>query len=506
MRLMARTSILFLATSLLFLLLSLIFSSPSWSSLSSHVLTYLKSPDSSRGQQQTKIFTTTTSPPTTLSTDIRTSNKGIVTPGKPPEKLAHPTGSPNPAMGYKSVAYFTNWGIYGRKYTPEKIPADKLTHILYSFGDNKPDTGEVFLTDKWADTDIHYANDSWNDVGTNLYGNLKQLNLMKRQNRNLKVLLSIGGWTYTNEQKHLDGPAATPEGRKTFADSCVQLIKDHGFDGIDIDWEYPQNPTQGEQLLQLLQATRQAMDTYAQTIAMKDQYGNIAAPHFLLTIAAPAGKSNYQNMPLGKIAPVLDFINLMGYDFSGAWDKTANHQANLFPAITLPQSTPYSIHTVINDYCAAGVPTEKIVLGMPLYGRAFLDTNGVGQPFSGIGEGSWEKGIWDFKVLPKDGAKEYIDEEAGASYSYDKDTKTLISYDTVEMALRKVQYIKKEGLGGAMWWELNGDKPKEDSRSIITNVVKELGGHDGKMMEHCANWLTYPDSKFENLKKGFPNN
>lgn len=198
-------------------------------------------------------------------------------------------------------------GIYGRKYFPQNIPADKLTHVLYSFGDNRPD-GEVFLTDEWSDIQIHYEGDSWNDQGTdNLYGNLKQLYLLKQKNRNLKILLSIGGWTYAHEQKHFDAPAATAEGRKKFADSCVTLIKNLGFDGIDIDWEYPQNPEQGQQLFLLLQEIRNAMDQYAQLLEQKTG----ERPHFALTIAAPAGESNYKNMPMGQLAQVLDFINLM---------------------------------------------------------------------------------------------------------------------------------------------------------------------------------------------------
>jgi chitinase len=297
---------------------------------------------------------------------------------------------------------------------------------LYAFADNRED-GTVFLTDAWSDIEKHYPKDSWNDQGKNIYGSLKPLNIAKKKNRNLKLLLSIGGWTYTNTAKHFDGPASTPHGRKRFADSCVQLIKDYGFDGIDLDWEYPQNPEQGEQLLLLIQEIRKAMDEYAQTLT-SGEYGGSNPPHFIISIAAPAGKSNYQNLPLGRLSSALDFINLMGYDFSGAWDKVSGHQANLYACKTCPECTPFSIQSVIDDYVAAGVASDKIVLGMPLYGRAFTNTTGFGQSYSGVGEGSWENGIWDYKVLPKPGATEHIDERTGASFSYDPNSKTLISY------------------------------------------------------------------------------
>ncbi|KAF2174874.1 glycoside hydrolase family 18 protein, partial [Zopfia rhizophila CBS 207.26] len=403
--------------------------------------------------------------------------------------------------GYRSVAYYPNWAIYGRKYFPKDIPVEKLTHMLYAFADNR-ENGEVFLTDKWADVDIHFDGDSWNDTGKNLYGCLKQINIFKKRNRNLKMLLSIGGWTYTQISKHFDGPASTPQGRKTFADSCVQLIKDLGFDGIDIDWEYPQNAEQGEQLVLLLQEIRQAMDTYADTLA-SGSYGS--RPHFILSIAAPAGKQNYQHLPLGRLASVLDFINLMAYDFAGSWDHCAGHQSNLYPSRSTPTCTPFCANATIHDYLAAGVPSHKLVLGMPLYGRAFLQTTGPGQPFTGgIGEGSFEAGVWDFKALPKPGAVEHIDEEAGASYSYDVNTGAMISYDTVPMAVGKAGYIKQHHLGGAMWWELSGDKTGEDG--IVTHVVRELGGHDGRRMEYKPNWLDYPDSQYDNLRAGFPEN
>lgn len=290
-----------------------------------------------------------------------------------------------------------------------------------------------------------------------MYGSLKQLNLAKRQNRNLKVLLSIGGWTYTNTQKHFDGPAGSPEGRRKFAESCVKMIKDLGFDGVDLDWEYPQNPGQGEQLLLLILEIRKAMDAYERELVygttsstttdttsgeqrLQSRDLNDSPPHFLISIAAPAGKYNYDNLPLERLGKALDFINLMGYDFSGAWDPHTAHQANLYPSKSNPNSTVVNVDGVIEDYVKAGVPADKIVLGMPLYGRAFANTNGLGENYSGVGEGSWENGIWDYKVLPRPGAEKYIDEEAGASYSYDNNTKTLVSYGMCCPSLSIISY------------------------------------------------------------------
>ncbi|KAL9095530.1 MAG: hypothetical protein Q9165_002401 [Trypethelium subeluteriae] len=204
----------------------------------------------------------------------------------------------------------------------------------------------------------------------------------------------------------------------------------------------------------------------------------------------------------------------MAYDFAGSWDQRAGHQSNIFPSRKDPSSTPFAASRAVEAYIAAGVPAHKIVLGMPLYGRAFQDTKGPGHSYSGVGEGSWEDGIWDYKTcksatglttekaLPHPDAKVEHDHEIVASYEYVKKQKMMVTYDTPEIATHKVDYIKQSGLGGAMWWESSADK--QGSESLIHTVVERMGGHGGRHMEQRPNTLEYPESKYDNLRKGFP--
>ena len=171
-----------------------------------------------------------------------------------------------------------NWGIYGRKYPPSQIPVNDVTyvilrsckhwhsidsdrHILYAFANVRADSGEVFLSDLWADQDIHYPGDSWNDSGKNLYGNLKAIYLLKKKHRHLKLLLSIGGWTYSPSFHPV---VVSPAHRQRFVESSIKILEDYGFDGLDVDYEYPQNDEQARGYVDLLRELREGLDRHAQ--------------------------------------------------------------------------------------------------------------------------------------------------------------------------------------------------------------------------------------------------
>jgi chitinase len=399
--------------------------------------------------------------------------------------------------GLKSVIYYTNWAIYGRDHQPSSLLPNlpNLTHILYAFANVRPETGEVYLTDPWSDTDKHYPSDSWNDTGTNVYGCVKQLFLLKKRNRALKVLLSIGGWTYS---PNFAQPASTDSGRKTFATSAVKLVQDLGLDGLDIDWEYPADAKQAQDFVLLLRETRAMLDQAAERYAGKK-------PHFLLTVACPAGPSNFQKLRLAEMDKYLDFWNLMAYDYAGSWDQRAGHQSNLYPSKNMPHTTPFSTQVAVEHYVQHGVRAEKIVLGMPMYGRAFAGTEGPGHHFQGTGEGSWEQGVWDYKVLPQPGAQVYEECDGygacGASWSYDAQKKVMVTFDTERMVERKADFVREMGMGGGMWWESSGDRAPGEG-SLVEAFVKRSGGVES--LDGEENELRFPESKYDNLRSGFP--
>jgi chitinase len=138
----------------------------------------------------------------------------------------------------------------------------------------------------------------------------------------------------------------------------------------------------------------------------------------------------------------IDFWNLMSYDYSGSWGTVAGYDVSIYASTSNPSSTPVNSDQAITYYANHGVPADKIVIGIPLYGRSFQNTDGPGTPYSSVGQGSWDIGVWDYKALPQDGATVQTDTQAGSSWSYDPFKRTMISYDTPEIARAKAAYIR----------------------------------------------------------------
>ncbi|KAB5523055.1 chitinase [Coniochaeta sp. 2T2.1] len=396
--------------------------------------------------------------------------------------------------GYVNGVYFGSWVVYDRKFNPSSLPVDHLTHVFYGFA-NLDGQGNVKTQESYADFEKILDTGSQPGNATYAAGCVGQLNALKKANPRLKVLLSIGGWTYS-QNDNFPTAANTPTGRATFAKTAVGLMNDYGFDGIDIDWEYPEDQTQGDNFLELLRAVRTALDESAKA-------NNAPGHHFLLTIAASAGAEHYDLLPLAAMSEQLDFFNLMAYDYSGDRFSTITaHQANLFLNKDNPASTAFSTDAAMQAYIAKGVPPNKIILGMPIYGRAFTDTDGLGKPFLKGGSlanqtaGSWEGGVYDYKALPRPGAVEDWDDVAKAWYSYDAGKRELISYDTVRSVRTKVDYLKSKGLGGGFFWEASADAPGD--KSLIKASYDALGGQGS--LDQGGNWLDYPNSRFTNIR------
>ncbi|CRG89522.1 hypothetical protein PISL3812_06558 [Talaromyces islandicus] len=391
----------------------------------------------------------------------------------------------------RNVAYYSNWDIYSAKYLVTDVPAKDLTHLIYAFANISSTTGKVSLSDEYADLQYQYPGDDPSAPGTNVYGNVKQLFLLKKKQRNLKTMISIGGATYS---EYMVPVLASESLRETFAQSAVDLVTNLGFDGIDIDYESISSAAQMEQFTDLLRKLRTRLDAFA---------ANISASPFSLSFAAPMGSSYYGLLDFPSIDKYLDFWNLMGYAYTGSWNTDAGFQANLFNSTKNPLSTPIDSNTSIHYYIAHGATPSKLVLGCPLYGVSFNNTAGPGKPFHGLGtEGTFgQAGLWNYNDLPAPGfnATTFELPEIGASYSYDPKKKYMISYDTPNIAAVKAEYTQEMGLGGLMWWEVSMDKT--GISSLISTAVKKFGGANA--LDQSLNNLNYPTSKYDNLKAGF---
>ncbi|WWC71428.1 uncharacterized protein I206_105384 [Kwoniella pini CBS 10737] len=363
-------------------------------------------------------------------------------------------------FGYRNVGYFTNWGIYDpQNFYVTNITTQDLTHINYAFANVDATNGTVFLDDPEVDIEYEYPGDNVDEKGNNLYGNLKQLYLLKKQNRRLKTLLSIGGATYSINFVNV----IEPEWRETFINSSIEVLNNYGFDGLDVDFgklgpvnKDPEAETeQGVAFTELLKGLREGLDQ-----AAKKNGGG----YYELTAAVGCGVFGWGGLDVSGMDKYLDFWNLMAYDFSGEWTPTALPASNLYHDPNPANDQYASGSECVQHYASEGVNSRKLVLGMPLYGTAFNGTQGLWTKWTDLGGGDYDQaGNYDDKHLPLEGAVMFYNKSLGASWSFDNSTGHVVSFDTPTVALQKAKYVMKNQLGGMMYWSIDQDYTKLQS-------------------------------------------
>lgn len=366
------------------------------------------------------------------------------------------------------IGYFSSWSIYGRAFYVTDIAAGMLTHINYAFANISP-AGECVLGDEWADTQYPYPGEK---EGDGLLGNFHQLQVLKQTHPHLQTLISVGGWTWSGRFSDL---ALTEESRRQFARSCVDFMLKYGFDGIDLDWEYPaggghpdnvERPEDPANFILLLAEVRRQLD----------KQGAQDGRHYLLTIAAPAGENQINPIQWKQVQQHLDWINVMAYDFAGSWSTLTDFNAPLYDRQSAPEGTGRSVDSAIRRYLEAGAEPGKLVLGVPFYGRGWkevgAENNGLYQPFGAVPSGTWGEGVFEFQDIEKFWStvmQRYWDDTAKVPWLYFDKTGLMISYDDPESLQMKTDYIQEHELGGVMFWELSADSHQHTLLKALWN-------------------------------------
>ncbi|GAA2066337.1 glycoside hydrolase family 18 protein [Streptomyces albiaxialis] len=356
----------------------------------------------------------------------------------------------------KTVGYFTNWGVYQRNYHVKDIEtsgsADKLTHINYAFGNVQG--GKCAVGDSYADYEKAYKAeqsvdgkaDNWEQP---LRGNFNQLLKLKKKHPDLKILWSFGGWTWSG------GFGEAAKNPEAFAESCYNLVNDERwkglFDGIDIDWEYPNACG--------LSCDKSGPDAFTKVMkAMRGKFGDKLVTAAVSADATKDGKMRAS----GYYKDAAQYVNWylpMTYDYFGAFDRegpTAPHSP-LEDYAGIPKKL-FDTKSTIAALLFNGVPREKVLMGLGFYGRGWtgVTQKEPGGKATGPAPGKYEQGIEDYELLkkrcPANG------KVAGTAYAHCGNE--WWSYDTPETLGGKTDWAKKMKLGGTFVWELSGDTPE----------------------------------------------
>lgn len=353
------------------------------------------------------------------------------------------------APAKKMVCYFGSWAVYrpgNGKFDVETIDPHICTHVIFGFTGIST-SGEIVVLDPYNELEEDWGR-----------GALKRFVNLKLQNPNLKALIAIGGWNEGSEK--YSRMAMTYDGRRRFINSVIPFMQRHNFDGFDLDWEYPANregasPLDKQNFALLVREMRAEFNKYG----------------YLLTAAVAAGQATIETAyDIPSIGRDFDFINVMCYDFHGAWETFTGHHAPLFPNPELDYGNNIllNLNHSINYWISHGAPREKLILGMGTYGRGFtLDNpsvNGLYAPASQAieaGPCTREPGTWGYNEICERQLAQpgqwTVKEDPYYRSPYAYNGRLWIGYDTPESIAIKAQWAVDMGLGGGMVWSLETD-------------------------------------------------
>lgn len=407
----------------------------------------------------------TPAPPITSPAPPMTPSPTLTPTLAPPSPIVTPSPTVANVGTPRLIGYFD--GVE-RTHHVSDIPADQLTHVIYAFVDVS-DKGECVSIDPAADQ-----------------ANFPGLRQLKQQHPALQTMVSAGGYSHS---ARFSDAARTLDSRRRFAQSCVQWMKQNGFDGIDIDWEFPvgggqagnvHRPEDKQNFTALLAALRQQLDAR----------GKADGRSYLLSIAAPAGPTEMANLEMGQIAGYVNWIDVMAYAFYTGGSKTTNFNAPLYPTSNDPATDEkkrllYNADAAVQAYLRAGVPAEEISLGVPFYGRGWKgvppENNGLYQGDGGVfvdsraPKGTWSQGgEIDYRML-----KQYYlgtwprfwQAEAQVPWLYNASVGVMVTYDDPQSLAAKADYAKTRHLGGVAIWQVSGD---DDQHSLVNALAAHL--------------------------------
>lgn len=356
------------------------------------------------------------------------------------------------AFGQKQVVgYYPNWQWYDRNQLvrPESIFLEKYTIINYAFF-RPMANGDITSTDSWADENLLLGPMIWWPV--QYHDSTKSLPYLAHQ-AGIKLLPSIGGW---NDSGNFPGIAASPAKRQTFISACINLINTYKFDGIDLDWEYPGysphggSPADKQNFTLLLQELRTALNNHSVQTGKS----------YLLTSCFGAAASHMQHIDWVGILPLVDYVNLMTYDFHGSWDPVSNHHTPLYPsAVGDPHWCFDGAFSFITQ--TYQVPPQKINLGVAFYGKALANCTQLYGPHSGYDASTfWEdegQPLYYNIMKRMNQFTRHWDQQVLCPYLMGNTINTFVTFDDKISIGHKAQYVVDHQVAGVIIWEITGD-------------------------------------------------